>query len=179
LVSTETPAQTEKNDRNIQEQIRTELKKSESISTTTLESSETYRQEDNFFTLLFNKNYITYQEAFAAFIVINGSDKELQGFQSQFEHLKGLGFLPPTITGDISPDKLITKGETAYITMKMLRMRGGITSSVLGLNVRRAFNELRYEGMMWKGYWQEPVSGREFVWSLSKAAEKFIGKTKE
>lgn len=166
-------AQSVNDTRRVTEQTRKELKPSESITTTSGTERPAPPTKDLFATLL-KKKYITYQDAFQAFIVIAGAQIPDPTYEKLAAFLTDNRYLPRTLSTVPPPHHYITKGETAFILMKVLRLKGGLTAHVLGLNNRRAFNEMRASGIMWKGYFQEPVTGREFVYCLSRAIDMYI-----
>ncbi len=73
---------------------------------------------------------------------------------------------------ELTEDAPVTKGTAAYMLVKALGIRGGLTMAVFGPSRRYAFRECVYLKLISGGTPGEHVSGRELLDILS-AAERF------
>ena len=69
------------------------------------------------------------------------------------------------------PNKLVNRGQVAYMLCKVLGIRGGLTMRVFGVSERYGFRECLYLGLMPVGSQWDKVSGSELMGILAQAAE--------
>ena len=69
------------------------------------------------------------------------------------------------------PKEKITRGKVAYILVKILKIKGGLTMRLFGPSERYALKELKFMDLMDGGMTWRSVSGRELVAILARADE--------
>ena len=69
------------------------------------------------------------------------------------------------------PQKKLTRGKVAYMLVKILKIKGGLTMRLFGPSERYALKELEFMELMDGGMTWRSVSGRELVAVLARADE--------
>jgi len=69
------------------------------------------------------------------------------------------------------PDALLTRGQLAYMVVKILGIKGGLTMRVFGVSERYALRECEFEELMEGGMTSRHVTGRELVAVLARVDE--------
>jgi hypothetical protein len=79
----------------------------------------------------------------------------------------GLGLIDPA--WDLADGAPLSKGTLAFMLMKALNIKGGVTTAIFGPSRRYAFRELVYLRLMKGGADMEYVTGRELLDILTNA----------
>lgn len=69
------------------------------------------------------------------------------------------------------PEESIARGQLAYMVVKILGIKGGLTMRAFGVSERYALKECKFEGLMAGGMTSRHVTGRELVAVLARADE--------
>jgi len=90
-------------------------------------------------------------------------------FQTAREKLLAAGIIPERWAAQ--EDATLTRGKMAFILVKALGIKGGITMRLFGVSERYALKECNFEELMAAGMTWRSVSGRELVAILARADE--------
>lgn len=174
-------AQSVEDKRRIEEEKRQDLSESEMYRTIKrpVELPSPDSGPKAYFTQLLSQNVAHNSDAFQVLVILLGEDERLRNVEAQFQFLKEQRVIHPVIKGPDDFDKPLTKGIAAYMILKALKIKGGITLRLFGISQRYAFNELIYQDIMYPGYnMYDVMSGQELILTLTNAAD-YIAATKK
>jgi len=109
----------------------------------------------------YEKDRGTYGDACRAILSLAAGEHTDADFAAVQKDLAGRGIVDPD-WGLAESDKL-TKGTLAYMVVKTLGIKGGVTMSLFGTTRRYALRECVYLRLMSEGATDEYVTGRELI----------------
>lgn len=164
-------AQSQGEDRRIEEQKRESLRPSESriveekkAIPPTLDPIDLL-----YFAELMLKRIAYRYDASKALVILMGVENQHIALDSQIHFFKKTNILPKRFGSEFDPMEPLRKGLTAYMFSKALGIKGGLILRLFGMNERYALKELVYQGMMSSGNVKDIVSGEELISILTQA----------
>ena len=131
----------------------------------------------DYFKTLLSKKIILCAEGFNAVAHLMGIEDYAKDFASQTAFFKEKEVITERIARELNPNLPLRKGLTAYILCRALGIKGGVWLRLFGMSERYALRELVFEEIMSPGNINDVMSGKEFVITLTKAAEYTVKKT--
>lgn len=116
------------------------------------------------------RNAVTVGDGYQLIMYLLGLEGKYSDLESQFEFLRENRIVKKS-TLEKPANRLLRRGELAYMLVKALRLRGGLKAWALGMNERFAMEELLYRGIMRQGHGKDLVTGQELVLIMTRAAE--------
>ena len=174
-------AQSFEDKRRVEEGKRKDLFPSEQYLSETKEASP---PEDDFslnqyFSKLLAVEVATYSDAYKSLVVLLGVEGQYNDTGSQFRYLRETGIIPKNIGTQENYDEPLRKGALAYMFVKAMGIKGGITLRIFGTTQRYALKELVYQEIMFPGIVHDFISGQELIWTLTQAADYMGNKQTE
>lgn len=68
-------------------------------------------------------------------------------------------------------DKILLKGEYAYMLCQVLELEGGLSMHIFGPTERYCLNECIYRGLLLRGRTYDAVTGKEIIGSIQRAVD--------
>lgn len=174
-------ARSSEDKRRIEEGRRKNLRSSESYLSTRDEvaTSSIDSTKNAYFSELLSKDVAMRSDAYKILAILMGVENRFKGRDSQFNFLKEEGIIPKSLIEGPGYDKPLSKGVAAYMFVKVLDIKGGITLRIFGINQRYAFKELVHEEIMFPGNTYDIVSGQELILLLTQAADYMADRQSE
>ena len=165
-------------DRRIEEEKRWTLQSAEVAAGSLEPANEAVNKNHSslYIKELFLKKIAYRYDLYKVIAIILGVESKYTDTDSQIEFLKTNKIIDESLPINFKLDKPLQKGLTAYLFCRALDLRGGILSRIIGLNERRAINELGFHGIISKGNVSDYISGKELIIILTRAAN-FIAQT--
>ncbi len=128
--------------------------------------------DTSYFRELVDKGNATYADAYRMInILAKGHDTPDESFDDFKNELLNLEIIPQKWS-DFKADEFINRGQLAYMLVKALGIKGGLTTRIFGPTPRYAFRECVMRKLIASGFPNELVSGGELISVLSRA-ERF------
>ena len=133
-----------------------------------------HAENAGFFRELREKQAATVLDGYRVALALLGQDYADVAFDEARAKLLEAGMIPGRWKK--GSDETITRGELAYLIVKVLGIKGGLTMRVFGVSERYALRECKFENLMSGGMTSRHVTGRELVAVLARADEYRSGK---
>ncbi|MCK5580703.1 MAG: hypothetical protein KAJ18_05465 [Candidatus Omnitrophica bacterium] len=165
-------ANTITNDRRIEEKKRINLQPTEAKIKEAPDEQPTASGlssiDYDYFNNLIKKKHATWQDGLYIIALLLGDLPTLPSFDDQFTQYRS--YLP-LIKEQSNPDRLLTKGQIAFMLCNALNIKGGMHLRLFGASQRYALKELAYQDIMPTGSPRELISGEELTLTLINTIE--------
>ncbi|MFH1782473.1 MAG: hypothetical protein ABH848_02530 [Candidatus Omnitrophota bacterium] len=129
-----------------------------------------------YFRSLLERRITSFKDICGVLVLLIGEDERLKDFDSQVTFLKKKKIIPKEIGTDIKPEAVVRKGTASIMFTRALGLKGGVFLRIFKSSKRYALRELVFEGMMISGRTDDLLSGKELVFTLTKAADHLAEK---
>ena len=134
---------------------------------------------DTYFKQLFSKEAAGVSDAYRTLVILLGVDDQYPNTEAQFQYLKKEGIIPKSLRDETDFKAPLRKGALAFMYLKALNIKGGITLRIFGVHQRYALAELIYQDIMIPGIVHDIVSGQELIFTLTQSADYLAGQQKD
>lgn len=118
-----------------------------------------------------DRQAVSFHEGLQGIIIFSAGRQRDMSFKACMTYASQKGLVPLDWTTKYTEKTAVTRGMLAYMLVKVLGIRGGLTMQIAGPSRRYALRECQKLGIIEKGSANSMVSGREFLSILRKAEE--------